>query len=312
MKTNPAALPAAPTAFSSTIDGTWFVKTRTGVLALSLDELDRRYQRGEVHAQSYVFTSGMAAWDRLGAIADLDGRAASDEAAPPPEAFCAGAHVITPEAMDDVTLPPMTNGVFGTDGPSWASIAAPDNEVHTVVRRSAAVVPYSIRQAAGTLADYAASLRLSHPRLAAAGPWLFGAALSGIFILSLYQIGVASTRPESGTNSGLSSAHAPNADARGVAARVTPASIGPAPAALRSKATTESAPLGERAPEAVTGLSPIELRLAPTRVEAKLARSARAKDKARASKSRSAKSKARAARKAAKRTGKRSPTALLD
>lgn len=311
MKTNPAALQAASTAFRTPIEGTWFVKTRTGILALSLDELDRRYQRGEVDAQSRVFTAGMAAWDRLGAIADLDAAAASSEAAPAPDPFAAGAHVITPEAMDDVTLPPMTNGVFGTDGPSWASIAAPDNEVHTVVRRSAAVVPYSIRKAAGTLADFAASLRLTHPRLAAAGPWLFGAALSGIFSVSLYQIGVAGTRPESGTNSGPSAAHASSADERGAAARMRPASISPAPAALRSGATTDGAPLRESAPQAATALRAIDLRLAPTRAEAKLARAARAK--AKASKSRtSGKSKARAARQAAKRASKRGPTASLD
>jgi hypothetical protein len=197
-------IPAAPREASpavTTIEGTWFVKTRQGVLSLSLDELDEAFQRGDVDASTKVFTSGMAAWDTLGRVANLEGGIADAVAANDSAKDETSEIVLKP--LDASSLPPTDTGVFGTGGSPWASISSPEpqepSEGHTVVRRSTGLLPYALRKAAGKVADIASTLRYSHPRLAVAGPWLFGALLSGIFVFALYRAGSAPPDPSATT-----------------------------------------------------------------------------------------------------------------
>jgi hypothetical protein len=330
MKT-PVAPQGASTAFAHTIEGTWYVKTREGVLSLTLDELDEAFQRGELDAQSLVFTSGMDAWDTLGNVANLDSAAAANDVATPPEASGDDGADSTREALDVGTFPPTTTGVFGNRGLPWANIAPPDSDAHTVVRRSTGVVPYPIRSLAGKVADLAARVRLLHPRLSVFGPWMFGAALSGILVFALYEFGASATRPGPHTKSTSTLARSSAHDARPVTATAAtllapPSAAAPASgsAALRveraspmvaqaagaskdSDASEDSDP-GEGS--AVTTVRPVDLQLAkPSRAEASLARSARAKAKAsKASSGR--KARAHGHRKLAKRSTKRGSTAL--
>jgi hypothetical protein len=269
MTSNPAAPVEASSSLSTTIEGTWFVWCRDGMISLTLDELDQAYQRGEVDASSAVFTSGMDGWDTLGNLANLDGAATNGAAAPP----------------EPVSEDP------------------PDAEAQTLVRRSTSVVPYPIRKAAGRLADFNARVRVTHPRLAAAGPWLFGAALSGIFMLSLYELGAASTRPGAHSPSGSTASRTTASAERplAVTASALPASAPPvsAKAPIEPMAPRETPP--ETRASSIETLRPVDLRLAaPTRADAPLTRSARAKARA-AKKDRAAK--ARAAKDSAARNG---------
>jgi GYF domain 2 len=303
MKSNPAAPLEAPTAFSTTIEGTWFVQTRAGILSLTLDELDRAYQRGELTASTSVFTSGMDAWDTLGNVANLEGEG-SDASGPSSE----DAPEIEVELIDMGSFPPTSTlprtsaGVFGSNELSGAIGTPAEAEGHTVVRRSTGVVPYPIRKAAGRVADFSASLRLTHPRLAAAGPWLFGAALSSILVFSLYALGAATPRPGADTTSGGITARTTAGEAP-VASASRPSSAAPASAAapLPIETSTPRAAPPERDPSPVTTLRPIDLRLAATsRAEARHARSARAKARA-ARASATSKAKPRSAHKAKRR-----------
>jgi hypothetical protein len=331
MKTNTVPPREASPAFTTSIEGTWFVKTGAGIQSLTLDELDEKFQRGEVSARTPVFTSGMTAWDTLGAIADLEDAATSVPAAVPSARIVEDLAEALPEPSDGGSFPPMVAGVFGSDGPPWAS-SAPEKEGHTLVRRSTGVVPFSVRKAAAALADSFAELRLTHPRLRATGPWLFGAALSGIFIFSLYQLGAAGTRPGARTKSGWITART-TADEAPSAATAIPLGVSPAPA---SPAPSRAASILDRSELAKAAVAPrkddiepgdiepgqiepggsavlrtADLRLAaPTRSAAQLSRSARAK--AKSAKAWSArKAKARASRQAAKRASKQRRAASL-
>jgi hypothetical protein len=316
MKSNPAAPPEASTAFSTTIEGTWFVQSRDGILSLTLDELDEAFQRGELDASTSVFTAGMDDWDTLGNVANLDGStagkgAAGKDAVATPEFISDEDLEILVEPREAGSFPPTTTGVFGANGLPWASIIPPESEAHTVVRRSTGFVPYPIRNAAGRVADLNARLRLTHPRLAKAGPWLFGAALSGILVFSLYELG--GTRPGARTPSSTASRTTASGE-RPLASSATALPSSDPPASAKAPIPAEPTDPPETPPEtragSVTTLRPVDLRLAaPTRTEAKLARSERAK--ARAAKASGArKAKARSARKLAKRAEKRRSAAF--
>jgi hypothetical protein len=321
MKTNTAPPQAFPPAFPITIEGTWFVKTGASIQSLTLDELDEKFQRGELNAKTPVFTSGMTGWDTLGAIADLDD--AGDNATAVPSARIIEDLSEVLEPLDGDSFPPMTAGVFGTDGPRWATGASSEKEGHTVVRRSTGMVPFPVRKAVGSLADYFAELRLSRPRLVAVGPWLFGAALSGIFIFSLYQLSASSSRP--GAHTKVTARAIPvetHAAAAATPAGISPsapspAPSNPAPSRAASSSEHDESPQAGAAPredDAEPGASDV-LRSAelPTvesaRSDAQLTRSARSKAKAKAWSAR--KAKARASRRAAKRASKHRKAASL-
>lgn len=323
-------------------DDTWFVKTASGVQTWTLDQLDLAFQRGEVDASTPVLTSGMTGWETLGVIADLadmDAPAANDTEAPSSvTANSAGSRGFSarsgppprrsklppPPPLDAPTprttraeggsFPPTSAAVLGSGAATWASIATPDPELQTVVRRKAGVVPFAVRRGLGRLLDgsarFTSQMRAAHPRWAAVGPWLFGAALSGIFVTSLYQLANAPMRSGSHAQGGpvLEQATAsaqPAAGSGSVAASARASSLAelraaqsPAPAAeplpvARSVSTDGAATpaaLGEGA-----ALRARDLRLAPSRAEQQ-ATSGRAKAKAKAWSKRS--SRARAARKA--------------
>jgi hypothetical protein len=270
-------IPAAPReAFptvSTTIEGTWFVKTSQGVLTLSLDELDDAFQRGDVDASTKVFTSGMAAWDTLGRVAHLDGGDAV-EVAPTDSVTHDETSEIVLKPLDASYSPPTNTGVFGTVGSAWASISSPEMsephepaEGHTVVRRSTGIMPYPLRKAVGKVADAAANLRQAHPRLAVAGPWLFGAALSGLFVIALYQVGAANSEPP--TKSATTSVRAivspePPVEKPASTPTVTRSSLSALSPAKGSLAAHLAAGAGGlRSSDDVT-VRPIELRPAPS------------------------------------------------
>jgi hypothetical protein len=323
MKTNTVPPQAFPPAFPITIEGTWFVKTGASIQSLTLDELDEKFQRGELNAKTPVFTSGMTAWDTLGAIADLDD-AGDNAATAMPSARIIEDLSEALEPLDGDSFPPMTAGVFGTDGPRWASGASSEKEGYTVVRRSTAgMVPFPVRKAVGALADYVAELRLSRPRLVAVGPWLFGAALSGIFIFSLYQLSASSSRPGAHTKV---TARAIPVETHSAAAAIppgispspsSPAPSNPAPARAASSSEHDESPQAGAAPReddaepgAVDVLRSAELpTVESARSDAQLTRSARSKVKSKAWSAR--KAKARASRRAAKRASKNRKAASL-
>lgn len=321
MKTNMVSSREVSPASTVASEGTWFVKTAAGIQTLTLDELDEKFQRGEVSARTPVFTSGMTAWDTLGAIADLDDAPSSVGSAVPSARIVEDVFEVHLEPIEGDSFPPMTAGIFGTDGPAWAS-RSPEKEVHTLVRRSTGVIPFSVRKAAGALADSIAELRLSHPRLLAMGPWLVGAALSGIFTFSVYRLATAGTRPDAPTKNGLVTARATSAEAPSAAAAiprgVNPSLSSPAPARSASNLERAESPKAAAAPRAgdvdpgaIAMLRTQDLRLAaPTRSDAQLSRSDRAKAKA-AKASSARKAKARAARQATKRARKQRSTAAL-
>jgi hypothetical protein len=319
MKGTPVAPQEVATAFSASIEGTWFVKTGKGILSMSLDELDQAFQTGEVDAATAVFTSGMEAWDTLGHVANLNESRPEDGAAPE-QITDIGAEEIDPEPSDGGSFAPTTTGVFGPDGAPWASIVPPDGEGHTAVRRSPGFVPYAIRRAAGRLADLHASVRRVHPRLGAVGPWLFGAVLSAVFVFSLYQMGNAST-PAAKRQGSPVVARVGNASDRPapppVAAR--PATIEPSIGSLPSTENTAArspersaatSPASEREDDSLTTVRTNQLKFAKTsRAETSIAGSSGGKSKGARAKgaksSASKKAKSRASRKFAKKSSKR-------
>jgi hypothetical protein len=332
MKGTPVAPHEVATAFSTSIEGTWLVKTHRGILSMSLDDLDQAYQRGEVDNATYVFTSGMEAWDTLGHVANLD---SGTEDAPEQITEIEDAE-IDPEPSEGGSFAPTTTGVFGTDGLPWASIALPDGEGHTAVRRSPSFVPYALRKAAGKVADFHASVRRVHPRLGAVGPWLFGAALSAIFVFSLYQLGNASTpsakrqsSPVVARTATASERPAPPVVARAAAlepsstrapSAESAAAVRPESAAAVRPESAAAAPSEREAPDeqeddSLATLHTNALNFAkPSRSETQIARSTRGKAKsakARGAKSSaSKKAKARASRKFAKKPSKRRAAAF--
>jgi hypothetical protein len=318
MKGTPVAPQEVATAFSTSIEGTWFVKTGKGILAMSLDELDQAFQTGEVDAATAVFTSGMEAWDTLGHVANLNESRPEDGAAPE-QITDIDAEEIDPEPSDGGSFAPTTTGVFGPDGAPWASIVPPDGEGHTAVRRSPGFVPYAIRRAAGRLADFHASVRRVHPRLGAAGPWLFGAVLSAVFVFSLYQMGNASTpakrqaSPVVARVANASDRPAPPPVAAGPATIEPSIASLPSPenAAARSPERSASASAAsEREDDSLTTVRTNQLNFAkPSRAERPIAWSSRGKAKSARAKgaksSASKKAKSRASRKFAKKSTKR-------
>lgn len=222
------ALEACPPSPSS--EGTWLVKTASGVHTCTLDELDLAFERGQIDASTPVFTLGMTEWQTLGVVADLDAPAVNDTVAPaavaPPEpsrprnvtpppralppplsAVAPPPRRVTPPPLaDGKSFPPTSTAVFGNGASVWASITPPAPDLQTGVRRNAAVVPFAVRRTFGGLFDFASNFmahqRAAHPRSAAVGPWVFGAGLSGILVFALYQLANAPPGPGAHTRSG--------------------------------------------------------------------------------------------------------------
>jgi hypothetical protein len=322
MKTNTVPPRAFPPAFPAIIEGSWFVKTGASIQTMTLDELDEKFQRGEVNAKTPVFTSGMTAWDTLGAVADLEDADDDDATAVPAARIVEARSEVLPR-LDSDSFPPMTAGVFGTDVAPWASGAPSDREGHTLVRRSTGMLPFPVRKVAGALADHVAKLRLSRPRLVAVGPWLFGAALSCIFIFSLYHLSSASTGP--GAHSKVTARVTPTDSPPAAAATPlgvspspsSPAASNPAPARAASTPERGESPKATATPrdaEVARGADDV-LRTADlqtvesTRSDPQLSRSARSRAKAKAWSAK--KAKARASRRAAKRASKQRRAASL-
>ncbi|HTV19815.1 MAG TPA: GYF domain-containing protein [Polyangiaceae bacterium] len=293
-------------------DAVWMVKTRSGVRTWSLDELDAAFQRNEVDANTYVFTSGMTEWTPLGVIANLEAAAANDtdvvleddegdapdnHARTTPTEPPRSRPVATPAALaDGGSFAPTSVSMFGDGGASmWASITTPNPELQTGLRFQSAVLPFRVRRALGKLLDVLSRQRAEHPRWAAAGPWLFGAALSGIFIVSLYGLAntpAASRLPARSVDSAVAAtASDSDAPSRASDARIeetTTRSPSPSPSAAELDVPS--------AASAAAVVRPNELSFAPSRSDRQLTRPSSAKAKPKATGERN--TKARATRKA--------------
>jgi hypothetical protein len=235
------AAEAYPISPSSSEDA-WLVKTSTGVVTWTLDELDLAFQRGDVDAATPVRTSDMTEWQTLGVVADLDAPAANDVTAPtpepsssrrlpPPPARRLPPPPTTASSPQRHLPPPLANGgsspptaaAFGNGTSAWSTIT-PAPEPQTGMRSKAAALPFAVRRRFGSALDVGSHLvdhlRAVLPRRAAAGPWLFGAGLSGIFIFGLYQLASAPAHPASHTRDGAAaSGPAASAAASGSASR---------------------------------------------------------------------------------------------
>ena len=62
-------LPSAPVLPSNE---TWYVATKAGVRTLCLDELERELASGELDVSTPVWIPGMAEWESLGSVANLE------------------------------------------------------------------------------------------------------------------------------------------------------------------------------------------------------------------------------------------------
>lgn len=264
------ALEACPPSPSS--EGTWLVKTSSGVHTCTLDELDLAFERGQIDASTPVFTLGMTEWQTLGVVADLDAPAVNDTVAPapaappapsgprnvappprplpsPPSAAPAPPRRVTPPPLaDGQSFPPTSTAVFGSGASVWASITPPAPDLQTGVRRNAAVVPFAVRRTFGGVFDFTsnfmAHLRAVHPRFAAVGPWVFGAGLSGILVFALYQLANAPPGPGAHTRSGPVVSYA--------AASATVSSAAVSNAAVSSAAPSAREPAASAAPSALS------------------------------------------------------------
>jgi hypothetical protein len=376
MKHDSAHAAAASKLSPSSAEGIWFVQTRSGIQTWTLDDLDLAFQRGDIDAETPVFTSGMDDWETLGVIAELDAppvnhTAANDTAmsatvvnasaepspdtprhTPPPRhlqppplhgapvhAGSAPRAVAGPPPLggaarpaDGGTFPPTSTAVFGNGASVWSTIATAEQELQTGVRRNATMVPFVVRRRLGRVFDFASTfmlnLRASHPRCALVGPWLFGAALSGVFIFALYRVANAPPSPGMHTRSGpklavvaastsaastsAASAAAGNASAvnAGVSSpsaasrvattpAVEPEPLGTTRAAVASLSDEDGADDSPR-PGTTGVLRTRDLQFAPGRSERQLASSGRAKAKGKAWSKRS-KARARKARRSRSR-----------
>jgi hypothetical protein len=348
------AVDACPPSPSS--EGTWLVKTSSGIHTCTLDELDLAFERGQIDASTPVFTLGMTEWQTLGVVADLDAPAVNDTVAPaaaaperssprnvapppralpsPPSGASAPPRRLTPPPLaDGRSFPPTSAAVFGSGASVWASITPPAPDLQTGVRRNAAVVPFAVRRTFGGLFDFASNFmahqRAVHPRSAAVGPWVFGAGLTGILVLALYQLANAPPGPGAHTRSGpavsyaaASATVASAAVSNAAASAREPAAAAAAPSALSARlsnggavrpvpnptvddeprATTRAASMpnddgADGANEGSDVLRTRDLKFASGRSERQATSSGRSKAKAK-SKSWSKRAKARAARKA--------------
>jgi uncharacterized protein DUF4339 len=247
-------------------DEVWSVQTSEGIVRMTLDELDDAFQRGRIGAETRVLTSGMSAWDTLGAVAGLDEPESDtrpgspvDTAAPP-----------RLELIDGGSFPPTTRVAFSAGGLDWASVVAPDRPLQTGVRHRLSRVPFPLRRCAAWLVDW---LALSRPRLLVVGLCVAGAMLSTFFITSLYHLGSSSVRPSAHARRGWISARTIPATAatleRLPVAVAAPAAQSPEPSAASS--------------DDIAVVRPSELRLAPrARAEGRHVRGARAKASTRA------------------------------
>lgn len=309
-----AACPPGPNG-----DAVWLVKTTSGVRTWSLDDLDAAFQRGEVDEKTFVFTSGMTEWTPLGVIANIDAPAANDTGDDRRDDAIEGtANAMgrmptePPRSRSVVTSAPLSDGGsfaptsanvigIGDGGASmWASITTPGPELQTGLRHHSAVLPFAVRRAVGGVLDGFAALRSEHPRWAVAGPWLVGAALSGVFIFSLYRLANA---PVNTPLPGLSVASAASAAAATASATLD----APTPTAGASDATTSTTASATSRVDAAAGASdaaerpsgnrdvlrPNDLSFAPSRSERQLTRSSRAKTKATSGKRSAKKARAR-------------------
>ena len=278
----------APAA-ANVADGVWLVQTSAGIVSMTLDQLDVAFQRGDIDAETRVFSSGMSTWDTLGAVAGLDDPAENDPAENDPAPAHVAGRAPHLELVEGGSFPPTSSASFGSAGFDWAIGSAPEPLVRTGVRRALTRVPFPLRRAVATLVD---ALSLSRRRLLAVGLCLTGAAASVFFVASLYRLGTTSVKESAHAKSGWISARTIPAPAGDTPAAPLPseprraAGVTPArqpPVVPSTPVTPVSAALAAASSDDdIAVFRPNELRLAPrARSESRYSRAARVKAKAR-------------------------------
>jgi hypothetical protein len=276
---------------NATIDDNWLVMTRAGIASMTLDELDQAFQRGEVDAQTRVFTAGMSAWDTLGALANLDDPSPQVEtqgASPPPLPYGQSAHASL-EPTYASCFPPMAYSTTAAGGTEWWQLT----QQTTGVQRSPGRLQLATRRASARLADAFAALRGARQRLAVVGLWALGTALSVSFIFALYRFSSSSTQPAGRAQSSSGSLRTPQGSAAVAGSVAAPAPLetarggaaqpaeraAPRPAAGASEPSSplQTATLSS-ASEGIAVVRPSELRRTPmTQERVRLSRTARAR-----------------------------------
>jgi hypothetical protein len=161
---------------------TWYVATNSGTRAMTLDELDEALERGEVDTSTRLWIPGMAEWEALGTVANLEDG--------PPLECTPGAMLeygldaeraahsedgsVRPGAgdirdYDPFSFPPPAENIPDPNGALWASVLPPAAEpTHT----GATLTVQPWWRAEGRM------------------PWV-GLMLSGCFVLCMSLLGIA-------------------------------------------------------------------------------------------------------------------------
>jgi GYF domain 2 len=176
---------------------TWYVATRSGTQAMTLDELDEALASGEVDTSTRLWIPGMTEWEALGSVANLeDGpplectpgamleygldaeRALSSEAG-------SGRPIVGDiRDYDPFSFPPPVDDIPDPNRALWASILPPTAVSPTAVSPTA-VSPTAVST------HTRARLRVEPWwRVEGRAPWI-GLVLSGTFVLCLSLLGVA-------------------------------------------------------------------------------------------------------------------------
>jgi hypothetical protein len=126
---------------------TWYVATSAGTRAMTLDELDEALERGEVDTSTPLWIPGMAEWEALGSVANLEdgpplectpgamleyGLDAERARADSDGSVRAGASDM--RDYDPFSFPPPAPNIPDPNGALWASILP--STPHTGARRS--------------------------------------------------------------------------------------------------------------------------------------------------------------------------------
>jgi hypothetical protein len=126
---------------------TWYVATSSGTRAMTLDELDEALERGEVDTSTPLWIPGMAEWEALGSVANLeDGSplectpgAMLEYGLDAERALAEGDGSLRSAASDmrdydPFSFPPPATNIPDANGALWASILP--STPHTGARRS--------------------------------------------------------------------------------------------------------------------------------------------------------------------------------
>lgn len=283
---SPIDTPLHSSAPGTSLDESWFVSTRSGVVALTLDELDEAYQRGAIDARTPVFTPGMAAWSTLGALAHLDEGSSENEPTAPP---LRAREAVSRPGRHAASYPPTTRDPLHAQPPFWASITTPLDVPSTGVRRKVGLLPALWRRVVASVAPRGVEPFGARGPFTALGPWLFGAALSAVFAFSVYRLSTLDARPSAHPAGGGT---APAGS--GIPAHTPAANAGPVTSAGRAGPITAASTATPGAPLEIDEPAPVlrvrDLRLtaggdvqaAPTKHQMKGKKRARAGVRARA------------------------------